>query len=136
MKGEHETRGREKGLEDHLKPKILVVDNDLDVGDVLSLLLKKHGFDADYCSQWTFKEHAGSFNPTAIILNNDDTRGHSTMKSIREQYGAEFPVIYTSAESGNESKDFANANGAYFCRSPMDPPLFMEFIKKVLGGKR
>jgi DNA-binding response OmpR family regulator len=112
--------------------KILVVDDDLDILEVVGIILEGEGFQVELMENGkNIYERIASFNPNLIILdvmlgNMDGREICNSIKSTKETQ--DIPVIMISATHNLDQFIKKNCNPDDFLEKPFD---FVNLIHKV-----
>ena len=120
--------------------KILIVDDEPDALEILSLRLSKNGYDV--ITAVTGEEclkKAQAERPNLILLDVllPGMSGLEVSKRLKESDSTKnIPIIMVTALIGKDARQAALERGAkYFISKPFDPEDLLSQIKKILKGK-
>lgn len=121
-----------------MKPKILVVEDDLDMFKALSIRLEANGFEAlTAVSVATSLAMVRTQRPDLIILDLGlpDGDGYSMMEKLKSIPEAiSIPVIVLTARDPESNQERSYGGGAYdFFQKPVSEDWLMESIRRALG---
>lgn len=121
-----------------MKPKILIVEDDVDMFNALRIRLEANGFDAvPAMSVATSLGMVRIERPDLIILDLGlpDGDGYSMMENLRSIPGASsIPVIVLTARDPEGNQERSYEGGAYdFFQKPVDEDWLLESIKRALA---
>lgn len=121
-----------------MKPKILVVEDDLDMFKALAIRLEANGFEAlPAMSVATSLAMVRTLRPDLIILDLGlpDGDGYSMMDKLKSIPGApSIPVIVLTARDPEGNQERSYGGGAYdFFQKPVDEDWLLESIKRALA---
>ena len=117
--------------------KILIIDDEIDICEQISGLLKDRGFEAEYClsSEQGIKEFKNSTYSLVILdiwLNDSKFDGFQTLEQIKE-LNETVPVIMISGHGNIETAVNSIKKGAYdFIEKPLDGDLLIFKVSKAL----
>lgn len=113
-------------------PKILVVDDDIDILTLVKMTLTMNGFEVSVLSRWESINHTiQNFEPDLILL--DVSLGGADGREICKNLKAEtqtqhIPIILFSANIEME-KSIENCNAQAFISKPYDLNYFLNTIR-------
>ena len=115
--------------------KILVVDDDEEILNVINTILTIYEFDCLTISDWKLlNDNINVFNPDLILLdiNLIGNDGRSLCKDLKNNIRtANIPVILFSSDH-IDPKTFKECNAVAFINKPFDVKYFLETLKKHL----
>lgn len=115
------------------KIKVLMVDDDVALGDVVVTCLRSEGFNAEYVTSLLAMESmVKAFLPNIIVLDIEVGEGNGVdeMKRIRE-YAPNTPVIFISSHVDSETLVSAiEAGGTIYLRKPLVLTELMVYLRK------
>lgn len=116
-------------------PKILIVDDDLNILEIYKEMLLKEGFEIqtaeDPVSALTkFQE----FKPDLLILDVDMPAGggQKVFERVRNILVSGIPILFSTAIP-DSVKEYAKASAVSVIRKPFDPEHLIAEIKKLLN---
>lgn len=126
--------------------KVYIVDDDKDIVDILSTILRSHGYEtaASYSAKETL-EKAREIKPDLIVLDvmfpEDSSEGFDVARALhRDDELKEIPVIVLSAVNekyrlGFSSKDIHEdwLPVNEFVEKPIEPDKFLTLVEKLIG---
>ena len=120
-----------------LEKKILVVDDEPDIIEILSIRLRTAGFEVSSAKNGEEAvAKAKSEKPLVIIMDvmMPVMSGFEALQKIRQDPGTKnIPVIVLSSKGG--MKDFfADMHGVEFMQKPFDFEVLMSRIEALVGG--
>ncbi len=121
----------------NIEEKILIIDDEVDICDQLSGLLKDRGFTVEYSISAEegikeFKKNSYSLVILDIWLNNSKFDGFQTLEHIKELNQA-VPIIMISGHGNIETAVNSIKKGAYdFIEKPLDGDLLIFKVSKAL----
>lgn len=122
----------EKGI------KVLVVDDDVALGDVIVMCLKSEGYDVEYTTSLLAMESlVGAFRPNIIVLDVEvgEGNGIDEMNHILE-YAPGIPVVFISSHVDSDTVVRAiKAGGENFLRKPLDMAELVAYINRYTNNK-
>ncbi len=106
-----------------MNKRVLILDDDLDILQICSIVLRKKGFDVDTLSNSTHViEKARNYQPDVILMDNwiPGPGGIQATQMLKAQPDLQFiPVIFFSANS-NVAQLAGEANADYSLQKPFD----------------
>jgi two-component system alkaline phosphatase synthesis response regulator PhoP len=119
------------------KLKILVVDDEPDVVEILSYNLKKNNYDVYTSFNGSDAIEAAKMHHPDIILMDIRMPGKSGIETCREMRTIEMlkttPVLFLTADSDEYTTLNAFEAGAdHFITKPIRPSILMDMIKEVI----
>jgi len=117
--------------------RILVVDDDQDILEILGLILEDDGYEVVLSNTGVSVEQVDSLNPDLVLLDERisgfEKRGNEICAEIRQVYKSnELPVILISAERDVQSlSKICGANK--FIKKPFDIEDMLHVIRGVLA---
>ncbi|MCM8775970.1 MAG: response regulator [Candidatus Omnitrophica bacterium] len=117
--------------------KILIIDDEHDICEVLAEYLRESGYDARYeCDGKKGLELIGQFRPNLLILDirMPGMDGFEVLKGIVRQFPSLIVIVYTGVDQ-QETKDKALRYGACeYVTKPTSPQKLREdYILPILG---
>ena len=114
--------------------KILIVDDDEDILEVVRISLKFYGFDIKTHSTGLNVPNVVRHYQPDLILLNIFLPGKSGMKICKEvkRLNSKIPVILFSAHA-EKGEGFAACNASGFIQKPFDIAQFVNTVKSYLG---
>ena len=103
--------------------KVLILDDDADILQICSIVLKKKGFDVSTLNSSTnVQEHVRSYHPDVILMDNwiPGPGGIEATRLLKKETDLQsIPVIFFSANS-NVTQLAREAQADYFLQKPFD----------------
>lgn len=120
-----------------MKPKILVVEDDLDMFKALSIRLEANGYDAFLATSVATSLGMVRIDPPDLIvldLGLPDGDGYCLMEKLRSiPEASSIPVIVLTARDPEGNQERSYEGGAYdFFQKPVNEEWLMESIKRAL----
>jgi two-component system KDP operon response regulator KdpE len=121
-----------------MKPKILVVEDDLDMFKALAIRLEANGFDALLATSVAASVRMVRIAPPDLIvldLGLPDGDGYSVMEKLKSNPEAwSIPVIVLTARDPEGNQERSYDGGAYdFFQKPVNEAWLLESIKRALA---
>lgn len=116
--------------------RILIIDDDEDILEILNLIFQDEGFDVVVSNTGEAAEHLEVIHPDLILLDvriiGYKKRGNEICAEIRKQYPQErLPVILVSAESDIDVLA-AGCGANTYIKKPFDIIEVSQTVKKLL----
>jgi two-component system KDP operon response regulator KdpE len=122
-----------------MKPKILVVEDDLDMFKALAIRLEANGFDPLLATSVATSVGMVRIDPPDLIvldLGLPDGDGYSVMEKLKKCLpgAASIPIIVLTARDPEGNQERSYGGGAYdFFQKPVNEEWLMESIKRALA---
>jgi two-component system KDP operon response regulator KdpE len=122
-----------------MKPRILVVEDDLDMFEALAIRLEHNGFEAVLATSVATAVGMVRILPPDLIvldLGLPDGDGYTVMENLKRSFpGAEsIPIIILTARDPEGNQERSYNGGAYdFFQKPANEEWLMESIKRALA---
>ncbi|MBQ4207452.1 MAG: response regulator transcription factor [Clostridia bacterium] len=114
--------------------KILIVDDEKEIAELVAVYLKNEGFETELCHNGADALKAVRERPFDLAVLDvmlPDTDGFALCRAIREQY--HYPVVMLTARTGDSDKISGLAFGADdYVTKPFSPPELVARIKAQL----
>jgi len=118
-----------------MSEKVLVIDDDEDLAELLALLMRKNGYEAQvaYGGREAL-EVAREFNPAVIIQDYmlPDMKGTDLLKSLREKHPQSYVIIITARGSEDIAVELLKAGAADYIKKPFETDKLLHTIEKAL----
>ncbi|MBL4676667.1 MAG: response regulator [Mucilaginibacter sp.] len=107
-----------------MKKRILIIDDDEEILDILNVIFREEGFDVIVSNTGEAADHINVIHPDIILLdvriNGSPKRGDEICAEIKAKYPSQqYPVVLVSAETNLDV--LANDCGAdFYIRKPFD----------------
>lgn len=122
-----------------LKGKILIVDDEPDIAEVMGDRLEASGFDVRLVSSARACYTAVAEDPPDLILLDIQMPEISGMEALQElrTHHPQIPVVMVSASTLRDAAETAREKGAVdFLLKPYEPEELMEKVNGVLGSRK
>jgi two-component system KDP operon response regulator KdpE len=121
-----------------MKPKILVVEDDLDMFKALAIRLEANGFDARLATSVSTSGGMVRIDPPDLILLDlglPDGDGYSVMEKLKSiPEACSIPVIVLTARDPEGNQERSYSGGAFdFFQKPVSEEWLVESIKRALA---
>lgn len=127
------------------KKKILLVDDDRDLSDLVRIRLENAGYEVNQCMNGDeCIAQVEEARPHIIVLDMEmpEKNGYTTLLELKKKFdtsgqssqGVKIPVIVMTGLSGHVIKDLVQSAGIYdFVQKPFSISALVDKIKKALG---
>jgi len=119
-----------------MNKKVLILDDDLDILQICTIVLKKKGFDVSTLNNSNqVVEHVRSYLPDVILMDNwiPGPGGIEATKELKNTPDLQsIPVIFFSANS-NVTQLAKEAQANYFLQKPFDISELEAIVQVALG---
>lgn len=118
-----------------MSEKVLVIDDDEDLAELLGLLMRKNGYETEVAL--TGREaidKARRFNPSVIIQDYmlPDTKGTDLLKSLRSNHPDSYVIIITARGSEDIAVELLKAGASDYLKKPFETDKLLHTVSKVL----
>ena len=129
------------------RKKIMLVDDDADLSELVKMRLESAGFAVSYCSNGQQAlDSVDEEHPDAIVLDMEmpEKNGYTTLLELNKKFNssgpegvsAKIPIIVITGLSGTTIKDLVQSAGIYdFVRKPFSVTMLVDKINKALEQK-
>jgi DNA-binding response OmpR family regulator len=129
------------------RKKIMLVDDDADLSELVKIRLESAGFEVNYCANGQRAlDSVDEERPDAIILDMEmpEKNGYTTLLELNKKFNtsgqdnasAKIPIIVMTGLSGTTIKDLVQSAGIYdFVRKPFSVSMLVDKINKALEQK-
>lgn len=111
--------------------KILIVDDEREIGRLLKAILRSYGFDADHVADLKTAKNTfetGDYGLVFLDLDLPDGSGFSIVPALKRK-NAEIPIVVISAHIGDEEEAQADQLGiANYIRKPFSKQQIKELL--------
>jgi len=119
-----------------MNKKVLILDDDIDILQICSIVLKKKGFDVSTLNNSNqIVDRVRAFQPDVILMDNwiPGPGGIEATKELKNTPDLQtIPVIFFSANS-NVTQLAKEANADYFLQKPFDITELEAIVQVALG---
>ena len=119
-----------------MNKKVLILDDDIDILQICSIVLKKKGFDVSTLNNSNqIVDRVRAFQPDVILMDNwiPGPGGVEATKELKNTPDLQtIPVIFFSANS-NVTQLAKDANADYFLQKPFDITELEAIVQVALG---
>ncbi|MEM9332947.1 MAG: ATP-binding protein [Pseudomonadota bacterium] len=121
--------------------KALVVDDEVDVGELTSEILKREGFEVDFVSHGSEALELLSKNKYDVFLsdlNMPGIDGQEVYKTLKRDFPdmLEKTAFVTGDTMGETSQALLQKSGLPYVEKPVSPSEFRELLKKLLANQK
>ena len=118
-----------------MSKRILVIDDDEDILEILNIVFQEEGYDVVLSNTGEAAKHIQVIHPDLILLDvrieGSSKRGNEICAELKEHYKEKMPIILVSAES--DLALLANECGAdYYFNKPFDIYQVLTQVQKFL----
>ncbi len=117
-----------------MSKKILVIDNDQDILELISFILQEHGYKLIVSNSTTILDDVLLIRPDLILLDDwpDRREGNQLCKTLKDDYNTSYiPVIILSTLDG--LAEVATECGAdHYIQKPFDIKYLIEVVASIL----
>lgn len=119
-----------------MKKKVLILDDDPDILQICTIILKKKGFDVSTLNNSNeVQEHVRQYQPDVILMDNwiPGPGGIEATKQLKSSPDLhDIPVIFFSANS-NVTQLAREAQADYFLQKPFDIAELEAIVQMAIG---
>lgn len=122
-------------------PKILVVDDEPDVVEILSYNLQKHDYTVHTAANGTDGINQARLHMPDLIILDIRMPGQSGLDACRElkqdELLRDIPVLFLTADSDEyTTMQAAEAGGEHFVTKPIRPGIIVGLVKEILQSQK
>ena len=114
--------------------KIMVVDDEPDLRDMLNIMLSKEGFEIELAEDGSdFLEKVDTFNPDVVTLDvmMPGPTTEEILKGLKKRKSKPKVILLTVVRfDGDEKKMFEQGNVVDYVKKPFDIDVLMDAVKK------
>lgn len=126
-------------LSDLLRMKVLIVDDEEDIGLMISMFLRKEGLEANYVNRIEVakeKIEKTDYQMFFLDLNLPDGTGFDLMPLIREKSGASKIAVISAYDSGDETNKAMELGADIFIKKPFTKSEIVNASRALLKEKK
>jgi two-component system, chemotaxis family, CheB/CheR fusion protein len=127
--------------EDGAAGRVMIVDDDVEGGESMTVLLKLYGYDVERATDLHSALQVGqSFRPHAVLMDISlpDADGYEVARRLRAMPEVGRKVIYIAITGFGQPKDFQRSEEAGFAHhlvKPVDPNELDQVLRRTLAGR-
>lgn len=118
-----------------MSEKVLVIDDDEDLAELLGLLMRKNGYETEVALTGRDAiEKARRFNPSVIIQDYmlPDMKGTDLLKTLRGNHPDSYVIIITARGSEDIAVELLKAGAVDYLKKPFETDKLLHTVSKVL----